>query len=36
VTPSNLEALVWFLYTIPVTLIYVLGYRTKRAPAEVK
>jgi high-affinity iron transporter len=27
VTPSNLEALVWFLYAIPVTLIYVLGYR---------
>jgi high-affinity iron transporter len=36
VTPTNLEALVWFLYTIPVTLIYVLGYRTKRATAEVK
>jgi high-affinity iron transporter len=36
VTPSNLEALVWFLYTIPVTLIYVLGYRTKRATAEAK
>ena len=27
VTPSNLEALVWFLYTIPVTLVYVSGYR---------
>ena len=36
VTPSNLEALVWFLYTIPVTLIYVLGYRTKRAVAQTK
>lgn len=34
VTPSNLEALVWFLYTMPVTLIYVLGYRTKRAVAQ--
>jgi high-affinity iron transporter len=27
VAPSNLEALVWFLYAIPVTFIYVRGYR---------
>jgi high-affinity iron transporter len=27
VTPSNLEALVWFTYMIPVTLLYALRYR---------
>lgn len=27
VAPTNLEALVWFLYTIPVAVIYSLGYR---------
>ncbi len=33
VTPSNLEALVWFTYMIPVTLLYALRYR-KPAKAD--
>jgi len=33
VTPTNLEALVWFVYTIPVTLLYALRYR-KPAKAD--
>ena len=27
VTPSNLEAIVWLLYVVPVSIIYGLGYR---------
>jgi len=27
VTPSNLEAIVWLLYMVPVSIIYALGYR---------
>lgn len=27
VTPSNLEAIVWLLYIVPVSIIYALGYR---------
>jgi hypothetical protein len=28
VTPTNLEAIAWMLYAIPVSIIYALGYRT--------
>jgi high-affinity iron transporter len=36
VTPTNLEALVWMLYAIPVALIYMAGYRKKPAATEAK